>query len=317
MPSTDQDGADSAAINTLFSFRTHWMCALAAVIASGVAAWGLGALGLDWLADRTLWFVGIPVWVLLLIASVRQAYTGHNPMYCHACGKRVKMNFTRCHHCGHDHAQRSTARPEASSPTTGLPAGEGGRTGVQAGPSKVPPPEPIQNQAVPQAQPQRPPGSDADPRLELEIPPAAAFQRVCEAADNLGKLAKADEPTGSLTVKVKYGLSTVRLHVTVSAGPLTGTSTVTIVARGQDIWGVAERKTTGRLLDAIRADNEKRPTQRPVHDSLSIDPGATMASAGWYPDVQRPGWMRYYDGEQWSEQWRPAEGADQPNAPIR
>jgi hypothetical protein len=30
-----------------------------------------------------------------------------------------------------------------------------------------------------------------------------------------------------------------------------------------------------------------------------------VSPAGWYPDVQRPGWLRYWDGTVWTEHRSP------------
>lgn len=93
----------SAAIKTLLSFRMQWTGALAALICSLIVAFLLGLIGLDWLAERTVYFIGFPVWAIIMLIAMIESYEGANPMYCHSCGKRVKMNYTRCHHCGHEH----------------------------------------------------------------------------------------------------------------------------------------------------------------------------------------------------------------------
>lgn len=37
-----------------------------------------------------------------------------------------------------------------------------------------------------------------------------------------------------------------------------------------------------------------------------IELARSAAPQGWHYDPQRPGWMRYWNGSEWTEQWRPA-----------
>ena len=42
--------------------------------------------------------------------------------------------------------------------------------------------------------------------------------------------------------------------------------------------------------------------------SIPATGGGATAPAGWHPDTQRPGFDRYWDGNVWTEQWRPTSG---------
>ena len=88
-------------------------------------------------------------------------------------------------------------------------------------------------------------------RVEVQKAPDAAFQRLEEAASNIGKVEQANRDTRSLTLKARYGLNPVRLRVSVLSGSQPETSVLDIQARGQDILGVASRKVIDRLIAAV------------------------------------------------------------------
>jgi hypothetical protein len=66
----------------------------------------------------------------------------------------------------------------------------------------------------------------------------------------------------------------------------------------------AEYKNTIKLLDAVSAF---------VQQQRTTTPAKTSPKSGWYPDTQRPGGLRYWDGNAWTEHRQTA--ADAPPAP--
>ena len=70
-------------------------------------------------------------------------------------------------------------------------------------------------------------------------------------AADLGNVEESHETSRFLIFKARYGLNPVRLRVSVQSGASDATSRLEIQARGQDIWGVASRKTMDRLCAAF------------------------------------------------------------------
>ena len=81
--------------------------------------------------------------------------------------------------------------------------------------------------------------------------PAAAWDKLKSAAASLGKIQEAHETSRYLVLKARYGLNPVRLRVSVVSGTSAGTARLDIQGRGQDVWGVASRKTIDRLCAAL------------------------------------------------------------------
>jgi hypothetical protein len=87
--------------------------------------------------------------------------------------------------------------------------------------------------------------------VEVQFPPAIAWDRLKTAAMSLGKIEEAQENSHFLILKARYGLNPVRLRVSVLSGPSAATSRLEIQGRGQDIWGVASRKVIDKLCAAL------------------------------------------------------------------
>jgi hypothetical protein len=79
-------------------------------------------------------------------------------------------------------------------------------------------------------------------RVELQLPPDVAWQRLQAAAVSVGTIEAADHATRSLVVRKRRGLGPVRLRATVlAAGP--GASVVDIEG-----GGVVSRRQIARLV---------------------------------------------------------------------
>jgi hypothetical protein len=297
--SNDQASRWSAAASALFSLRIHWMGAVAAFISSLLVGFLLGLIGFQWLAERAIWFVGFPVWALIVLLSINAAYAGSNPMYCHACGKRVKMNFTRCHHCGHEHAtaSRLPTAPVAGRPTNppqgpsaprspavlpaspvvpGVPDGSATSGGgplsrrieraekqrIELAAASGAPVEQEFRFATPEESmvPEQRDRVDAwSRRVELSLPPQDAFRLVCDAVERIGKLKDVNDVVLSLTAKLRYGAAPIKLHISFLSGAQPGTAIAEIAVRGGDVWGVSARKVTEKLLAELRRAGASPP----------------------------------------------------------
>jgi hypothetical protein len=87
--------------------------------------------------------------------------------------------------------------------------------------------------------------------VELDLPPAKAWEQLKTAATSLGKIEEAQENSRFLILKARYGLNPVRLRVSVLSCPSPNVSRIEIQGRGQDVWGVASRKVIDRLCAAL------------------------------------------------------------------
>ena len=89
------------------------------------------------------------------------------------------------------------------------------------------------------------------PVFDLPFNSEVAFKKVLAACEEVGKVEDSNSLTKFIIVKARYGLNPVRARITVtSSGPKT--SSVEMIARGQDIWGVASRTVMDRIIAAIR-----------------------------------------------------------------
>jgi hypothetical protein len=89
-------------------------------------------------------------------------------------------------------------------------------------------------------------------RVEVQKPPAAAWEAVLAAAANVGKIKETSPTTRSLRLKARYGLNPVNLRVAVLSGPTPDTSVLEFAGRGQDVIGVASRNVIDRVIQALR-----------------------------------------------------------------
>ena len=66
------------------------------------------------------------------------------------------------------------------------------------------------------------------------------------------------------------------------------------------------------MEDAERPrDSSKSPSTAAVAEQQSDSAGDADAAAGWYPDIYDESRERYWDGEQWTDEFRPAGGGDE------
>jgi len=88
-------------------------------------------------------------------------------------------------------------------------------------------------------------------RVELQLAPDAAWARLQKACASMGKIEERNDVSRSLVSKTRYGLNPVRLRIAVLSGPTAETAVLEIQARGQDVWGVASRKSMDRIVAAF------------------------------------------------------------------
>jgi hypothetical protein len=88
-------------------------------------------------------------------------------------------------------------------------------------------------------------------RVELQLTPDVAWSRLQQVCGAVGKIEEQNEVSRSLVSKSRYGLNPVRLRIAVLSGSSPNTSVLEIQARGQDVWGVASRKTMDRIVAAF------------------------------------------------------------------
>lgn len=88
--------------------------------------------------------------------------------------------------------------------------------------------------------------------LHLDLDQATAFNAVAKAADAIGKILEQNEAVGTLTVRTRYGLKKVKLHISVT--PDANGSLVSISAFSDDLFGGGARRGTDKLLRALDAE---------------------------------------------------------------
>lgn len=91
-----------------------------------------------------------------------------------------------------------------------------------------------------------------DRRIELATDPDTAFVKVRDAVIEVGKLRSDSETTRTLEGKVKYGLQSIVLRISVLSGGQPGTSIVEFTGKGKDVWGAGPRKAMDKVVSAIR-----------------------------------------------------------------
>jgi hypothetical protein len=80
-------------------------------------------------------------------------------------------------------------------------------------------------------------------RVELQLPPDVAWERLQAAAASVGTIESADQATRSVVVRKRRALGPVRLRATVSTGGSAGASVVDIQG-----GGVVSRRQIARLV---------------------------------------------------------------------
>jgi hypothetical protein len=93
------------------------------------------------------------------------------------------------------------------------------------------------------------PLGSSDRDIHLPVEPEAAFDMVCSAAGEIGKVLDTQPGLKTLTVRTRYGLQIVKLRVGIL--PDTGGSRVQISGASDDVWGGGARKGTDKLLSVL------------------------------------------------------------------
>lgn len=99
-------------------------------------------------------------------------------------------------------------------------------------------------------------------------------RRLKLALSALGRLEDASDATRSMIGTMKYGLQKVRLRITYEANS-NGTR-ICILGASDDIWGVASRNSSDRLLGAL--DRVDDPTWKP--DKLGMSKSKLVMFVG-------------------------------------
>lgn len=86
---------------------------------------------------------------------------------------------------------------------------------------------------------------------ELALPPEEAWRRLLSAMESVGKVEQMSAASRMVVGKARYGLNPVRIKLAVVPGSHPGASNLEIESHGQDVWGVASRKVTERVLLAM------------------------------------------------------------------
>jgi RNA polymerase subunit RPABC4/transcription elongation factor Spt4 len=218
--------------------------------------------------------ISVGVYVLFVAASAFGAAAGAATLNCPRCRKMVKMGSEVCHHCGNTeltatlqhsvqpidpHATSAGDHEPVLPPYAAAPSVEATpRREMRPDHASLAAPEPSPRAFSPPAPPTSLAGEpsgffdSAERRsVELAVPADVAFEKLREAMQRKGELKSANSVTRTLIGKMRYGASSVRLRVTVESGDAANTSKVAVAAEGQDVFGVAARKVSERLLDAI------------------------------------------------------------------
>jgi len=99
--------------------------------------------------------------------------------------------------------------------------------------------------------------------------PDVAWQRLQAAFTQIGKIEEANSASRSLVGKARYGANPVRLRVSILTGNAATSAVLDIQGRGQDVWGVASRKVTDRLI----AQFDTSPVNQPAVAVASSNSG--------------------------------------------
>ena len=98
-----------------------------------------------------------------------------------------------------------------------------------------------------------------------------AFEHVSRAIGQLGTLKRQDKTQQFVEGRIKYGLQSVKVHVSLIER-VEGETTAVIQASSDDIWGAGAKSATKRLVETlVNLDN---PGYQP--DRLGIHPAALV-----------------------------------------
>ena len=127
-------------------------------------------------------------------------------------------------------------------------------------------------------------------RVGVAIPPPAAFDAVCQALSQVGRVKQADRHFGRVVGRIfAGGMNMNRADVTVLIESNAGTgSSLTVTATVQE--GLISQNTgpgaISRLLGALG----------PIAPTTS-----GSSTPGWYPDPLGQPRLRWHDGHQWTD----------------
>jgi hypothetical protein len=91
---------------------------------------------------------------------------------------------------------------------------------------------------------------------------------LARAFGSVGKVLDSSETTGTISGRVRYGLQTVRLRVSVFE-ETPERSRIEIQGFGDDIWGGGARKGADKLIQALGASQKYDPTEAAPADCLA------------------------------------------------
>jgi uncharacterized Zn finger protein (UPF0148 family) len=239
-------------INNLFSLR-FW---IAPLFGAGLVAWLL-TLPLYWIApsihETALMVVFVPLALALGIFMANPRVGGY--YHCPKCGKGLRTNKggTTCHHCGYDTLREIPKQQRREAAPSPRPTVDDVRTSrVETSSPRAAYAEQRRTAAMTQvAAPAATALAASTRRIDLQVPPDVAWQRVKIAMRRIGKVEKESEAARVLAGKARYGLQPIRLKVAVVPGPTRGTSVLEVAAKGDDVWGVGARKVTEKLILAL------------------------------------------------------------------
>jgi len=105
----------------------------------------------------------------------------------------------------------------------------------------------------------------------IYAPLEAAFEHAAVAVNRLGSIRKRDLKNQTIDGYIKYGLQSVRVHVSL-VERVQGETTAVVQASSDDVWGAGAKNATGRLIELlVNLDN---PGYQP--DRLGMRPAALV-----------------------------------------
>ena len=93
------------------------------------------------------------------------------------------------------------------------------------------------------------PLGNAEREIFVTAERSRAFAAVVAAGSAIGRVLDAEEPTGTVTVKTRYVLQSVKLRVSVL--PEGDGSRIVISGASDDVWGGGARKGADKLVAAL------------------------------------------------------------------
>jgi hypothetical protein len=86
--------------------------------------------------------------------------------------------------------------------------------------------------------------------VEVNLSTANAIQRMQEIGNRIGQVKDLKLNEGMLVIRSRYGLNRVNVLLTIRANG-SSSSTVELVGRGQDMWGVAATRVIEKIVSEL------------------------------------------------------------------